>query len=149
MMFVWHFSFAGDNREPCHALFTCVVEAADIDAAVAKFKRLIRGAAKRGDVFDGASDIYMDSCIELRSVPSGGLMTYITIREGEDIGGISASLLGAAAGSAVAYCWGWSADEDAAEPRPIEPFLRLRGKRVKAKPAEELLHSSGTSDKVH
>ena len=100
-------------------------------------------------MFDGASEIYMDSCIELRSVPSGGLMTYITIREGEDIGGISASLPGVAARSAVAYSWGRSADEDAAEPRPIEPFLRLRGKRAKAKPAEELLHSSGTSDKVH
>ena len=149
MTFVGHFSFAGDNREPWHALFTCVVEAEDIDAAVGKFKRLIRGAARRGDVFDGASEIYMDSCIEIRSLPSGGLMTYLTIRQGEDVGGVSASLLGVTERRAVAYSWGPRVGADSAEPRPVEPFLRLRPKRGKAKSAEELLHSPGTSDKVH
>jgi hypothetical protein len=40
-----------------------------IDAAVEKFERLIRDLAKRHDLFDGVSEIYLDSCIELRSLP--------------------------------------------------------------------------------
>jgi hypothetical protein len=154
MMYVGHFSFSGDGGAPWHAFFTCVVDAADVDAAVGKFKRLIRDVARRGDVFGGVSEIYMDSCIELRSLPKGGLMTYVTIRDGEDTGGISAALLGATSRSAVAYSWSPDPAEESTEPRPIEPFVRLRAKRSKAKAAgtdlhEKLLQPTGGSHKVH
>ena len=89
-----------------------------------KFKRLIRGAAKRGDVFDGASEIYMDSCIELRSgYQSGGLMTYITSPARErSIGGISASLPGLPLAVAVAYRLGPACGRRRPPSRgPIEP----------------------------
>ncbi len=155
MTYVGHFSFSSDDGAPWHALFTCVVDAADVDAAVGKFKRLIRNVARRGDVFDGVSEIYLDSCIELRSLPKSGLLTYVTIRDGEDIGGISATLLGATSRSAVAYSWGPEPVEPSTEPRPMEPFVRLRPKRSKAgSPATDrvdrlLLQPNSGTHKVH
>jgi hypothetical protein len=130
MLFLGHFSFdarAASDSEPWHGLFTCVVEAKDVRDAVARFRRLIRSLAKRDDAFEGVDEIYLDSCIEVRALPRTGLLSFITIRQGEDIGGISASLLGIKAQNAVNYRWASpDDDEEQAEPRRMEPFVRLR-----------------------
>lgn len=139
MLYMGHFSFDFGTptapESPAHGLFTCVAEAANIDAAIAKFNRLIRDLVKRHDVFDGVAEIYLDACVELRSVPRSGVMSYITIREGEDIGGISATLLGNRTRDAVSYAWGPARKPGSLQPQPMKPFIRLR-RRAKVAPVE-------------
>jgi hypothetical protein len=138
VLYVGHFSFdqhaAGGAGTPWHGLFTCVAEAATVDAAIPKFNRLIRALVKRHDVFNGVAEIYMDACIELPSVPAAGVLSYITVRAGEDIGGISSSLLGNKARGPMSYAWGTGGD-GGDEAQRMKPFLRLRPKSRKTQPA--------------
>lgn len=139
MLYLGHFSFSelwpSPDGLPWHGLFTCVVEATSIDAAFGKFQRLIRDLAKRHDAFENVAEIYLDTCVELHALPAEGLMSFISIREGEDIGGITAALLGAKPRAGVAYQAGRETDEGVDESLPVEPFIRLKrrkrpGKRV-------------------
>lgn len=132
MLYVGHFSFdqhagQGADGTPWHGLFTCVAEGASIEAVIPKFNRLIRGLVKQHPVFEGVAEIYMDACIELPSVPPAGVLSYITVRAGEDIGGISSCLLGNKARGPMSYAWGTDGDEGH-EARRMKPFLRLRPK---------------------
>jgi hypothetical protein len=49
-----------------------------------------------------------------------GLLTYVTLREGEDTGGISAALLGASSRSAVSYGWGSKTDGQSTNHSKVE-----------------------------
>lgn len=155
MLYLGHFSFADDvmtaKGEPWHGAFTYVVEARSLEAALTKLARLVRTLVKRHDVFDGTSEIYLDSCVELRSVPRGGVMSYVSLRAGEDVGGISAALLGAAPSAATAYSWGRDENAEAAgELAPVEPFIRLRRstpRRKRGSPPTE--GSRHTKDTIH
>jgi hypothetical protein len=137
-LYLGHFSFdqhaAAGEGTPWHGLFTCVAEAASVEDAIPKFNRLLRALVKRHDVFDGVAEIYMDACIELPSVPSTGVLSYITVRAGEDLGGISSCLLGNRAEGPMSYAWGTQGDTEG-EARRMKPFLRLRRKARKAQPA--------------
>jgi hypothetical protein len=138
VLYVGHFSFdqhaSGGAGTPWHGLFTCVAEGASIDAVIPKFNRLIRGLAKQHAVFEHVDEIYMDACIELPAVPAAGVLSYITVRAGEDIGGISSSLLGNKARGPMSYACGAGGD-GADEPQRMKPFLRLRRKQQKTQPA--------------
>ena len=99
MIYVGHFS-CGDivmerEGDPWHGLFTVVVEARNIATAVRTLKRFVKTFAARHDFFDRVMDIYLDACVEITRVPKSGVLTYVTLREGEDFGGISSVLLGA------------------------------------------------------
>lgn len=139
MLYEGHFSFEDHSRgspaEPWHGFFTCVAEAKSVDAAVVKFDRLIRALAKKQDLFDGVAEIYLDACIELRSLPKTGLLTYVAIRQGRDIGGISTTLLGASNRAAVSYEWGAKKDVEAGDLRPLKPFIRFRRRAKPNHPA--------------
>jgi len=134
MLYVGHFSFAdpdsGPNEVPWHGLFTLVAEGKSVDVAVRKFERQIRDLAKRHGLFDGVSEIYLDTCVELRTIPRAGVLTYVSIREGDDVGGISASLLGASARVGASYAWGAQQDVESTDPRPMEPFVRFRRRKA-------------------
>ena len=126
MVYIGQFSYSDEqDGNPWHGLFTCVVEARNVRAAVQKLRRLVRALAKREQVFEHVEKIYLDACIELKSVPAAGLLAYITVREGEDVGGISSALLGAPPKAASSYSWGREQDES--QPvAEVEPFLELR-----------------------
>jgi hypothetical protein len=156
MLYVGHFSFAdpdsGPNDVPWHGLFTLVAEGKSVDVAVRKFERQIRDLARRHGLFDGVSEIYLDTCVELRTVPRAGVLTYVTIREGDDVGGISASLLGANARVGASYGWGSQQDVEATDPRPMEPFVRFRRRKAaktKKSPAARMPARSKGSTRVH
>lgn len=130
MLYLGHFSFSqhwpSPDGEPWHALFTCVVEARNVDAAFGKFRRLIRELTRKHDAFDNVEAIYLDTCVELHDVPSAGLLSFISIRQGEDVGGITGALVGAKSGAAIAYEVGHEEPENPSDPIPMEPFMRLR-----------------------
>ena len=135
MLYVGHFSFAdpdsGPNEVPWHGLFTLVAEGKSVGVAVRKFERQIRDLAKRHGLFDGVSEIYLDTCVELRTIPRAGVLTYVSMREGDDVGGISASLLGASARVGASYAWGAQHDVECTDPRPMEPFVRFRRRKAR------------------
>ncbi len=61
-------------------------------------------------------------------MPRAGVLTQISLRAGEDDGGISANLLGTKSRSAAAYRWMSTADLDKPDAQAIAPFITL-GKR--------------------
>lgn len=136
MMYLGHFSF--DQRPPkrggpWHGLFTLVAEAGSVAAALEKFDALIHDLAAKHDLFNDIDEIYLDSCVELAAVPKKGLLSYVTLREGEDVGGISAALLGASRTHARSYSWGMPPEDDG-ESRTLEPFVQLTAPAAAAAP---------------
>jgi len=98
------------------------------------------------------SEIYLDTCVELRTIPRAGVLTYVSIREGDDVGGISASLLGASARVGASYGWGAQQDVESTDPRPMEPFVRFRRRKARkaAKaPAARMPRRPKGSARVH
>lgn len=127
MIYLGHFSF--DQRPPrrgvaWHGLFTLVAEADSVDAALETFDVLIREMAVKHDLFNDIDEVYLDSCVELAAIPKKGLLSYVTLREGEDVGGISAALLGASRKNATSYSWG-APPEIEGEARTLEAFVQL------------------------
>lgn len=127
MMYLGHFSF--DQRPPTrggpwHGLFTLVAESDTVAGALEKFDLLIRDLAATQDLFNDIDEIYLDSCVELMAVPKKGLLSYVTLREGEDVGGISAALLGASRKHARSFSWGAPPEGDG-DSRTLEPFVQL------------------------
>jgi hypothetical protein len=135
MLYVGHFSFTQisprPGKEPWHGLFTLVAEARTLQTAVTKFQRLIHDLAKKHDLFDDVDDVYLDSCVEVRSVPRSGLLTFATLKEGEDTGGLSMSLLASGERNAASYSWGEPDDDESTGSKPVEPFVRFARKRAK------------------
>ena len=155
MLYVGHFSFPhrtpDGKAEDAHGFLTLLVDADDVDVALAKFKRFIRNLLKQHEVFAGIEEIYLDTCIHVRSIPRKGLLTHVTIRAGEDIGGISASIIGAGRRTAIAYGWGEAGEPPSSEPRRMEPFLRLRKKKAPSSDAatEPTVPPTKGSESIH
>lgn len=150
MLYLGHFSFSQNwpapDGEPWHALFTCVVEARTIEAAFGKFRRLIRELTKKHDAFDNVREIYLDTCVELHELPPAGLMSFISIRQGENIGGITAALLGAKSAAGTAYQYG---EDQSGDRGTMEPFVRLRGARRSAQTKTRAIPPRLSNQTVH
>jgi hypothetical protein len=133
MLYLGHFSFAQESRrrgstppKPWHGYFTCVAEADEVEAAIEKFKALVRKLRDRSDMFSGVERIYLDSCIEIHSVPRGGFLAHFSLKEGEEVGGISTSIRGATKKQAVAFHLGSDDENEDDELHESEPFIVFR-----------------------
>jgi len=112
MLYLGHFSFdAGevddDDEDDAaeHGYFTVLASAETVADAFEKFKVLIPRIGREHDLFDSGTHVYLDACIEVKSLPAEGLMTHVVVAlDGEN--SIAASLLGAPAGAGQAYGWG-------------------------------------------
>jgi len=129
MFYLGHFSFAEDAgeaaSEPWHGSFTCVAEAADVEAALDTFTRLIRALDRKEKVFSHVGEIFLDSCVELPAIPRAGVLSFIFFHPGMHTGGMSASLLGAAPRTGTAYTLQLEDDPHGPEPVGVEPFIRF------------------------
>ncbi len=109
MLFLGHFSFAYESRlvsrraEPWHGHFTAMAEARNVDAALEKFGALIHEFAEKHDLLDDVEEIYLDSCIEVSSIPRAGFIGQVNLQEGDSPGGISTTLPRTAEKNAVSY----------------------------------------------
>jgi hypothetical protein len=128
MLYLGHFSFSQDmpqpdsqNAEPWHGYFTTVAEAPDAETAIKKFRRLLRRLSGSA-MFEGVCEIYLDTCVEIRTVPARGFLAHFSSRAGEDLGGISTSVVGAKASEATSFDLG---PDDSEEEQPCEPFVVL------------------------
>src|SRR5256712_13694688 len=70
--------------------------------ALDKFDALLRRLARTSTVFSEVAEVYLDSCIEIKSIPRNGFMTYYKETRGECNESISTSLFGTSSNHHVA-----------------------------------------------
>jgi hypothetical protein len=138
MLFLGHFSFAYESRlasrrkEPWHGHFTAMAEARNVDAALEKFGALIHDFAEKNDLLDDVEEIYLDSCIEVASIPRSGFIGQVNLQEGDSPGGISTTLPRTAQKNAVSYHLE-PEEQDADGSYEPWPFVVLKKKAKKAR----------------
>ena len=125
MLYLGHSSFEGRDVEgpihgPRHGWFTCIVEADSIDPALERFRELLAGLKKEPDGFDSITKVYLDSCIEVKKVPTRGALTHFQEQHGEPTASIATSLPGVSEEFCESY--GWAADDEE-DVKTIEPFM--------------------------
>jgi hypothetical protein len=100
MLYVGHFSFSGSGRfpelgdEPEHGHFTTMVEAESIEDATEKFESLIMRTRHEGDLFNSVSEVYLDSCSELKRLPPEGVISHFEAILGDAAPAMSVPLPG-------------------------------------------------------
>ena len=136
MLYLGHFSFSFEpkarqkNAQAWHGYFTAVTEAADATTALRKLEALIRKTAESSDLFSDVADIYLESCVELRSTPRAGFLAHLALEEGQTRGSISTTLPGVSRRHARSYHYEPdTVDDDGAF--EAEPFIELMTKSPK------------------
>jgi hypothetical protein len=129
MIYVGHFSFRcpdrGQEADGCYGYFTGIVDAESVDKVGNKFQLLLRRLRKTSTVFDELTNVYLDSCTEIRSMPKNGFVAYFNEIRGESFGEISTELIGVGDNSkhVSAYHVVEHPEKEDAEPSVLEPFL--------------------------
>lgn len=145
MLYLGHFSFAYESLvdattpEPWHGRFTALVEAASISAAMRKFEALIKKTAGSMDLFDEVDEIFLDSCIEVKSIPRAGLLGLVALQEGESSGTISTTLPGVPEKYGASYQLEPETTEEDGSYAP-EPFMVLKRRRPAPRPDASRKH---------
>lgn len=140
MFYLGHFSFSfeskarGKSPQHWHGYFTAVAEAPNVSSALKKLEALVRKQAEGSELFDDVKHIYLESCIEVKSVPRAGFLAHVALEEGESLGTISMSLPGVKHENASSYHLE-PEEADADGGFDAEPFIVLAGKKATAKPA--------------
>lgn len=127
MIYVGHFSCGAiqmrDPDQEWHGHFTLIADAKDVNGALRTFRKLIVRMHRKGGL-ENVEEIYLDTCVELPSIPKSGLMTWLAFLEGANLGGISAALPIGSRGEAALYRWGPQPEPHDGE-TVDEPFLVL------------------------
>ena len=135
MLYIAHFSFSFESKarrqapQPWHGYFTAVAEAPDVSAALRKLEALVRASAAESELFSDMSEIFLESCVELKSTPRAGFLAHVALEEGASIGSISTTLPSVARKYATSY----HLEPDSAEDDggfDAEPFVVLEKKRA-------------------
>jgi hypothetical protein len=98
MLYLGHFSFSFKSTarrrkpQPWHGYFTAIAEAPDATAALKTLDALIRKSAASSELLADVSEIFLESCVELRSTPRSGFLAHLALLEGESAGSISTTL---------------------------------------------------------
>ena len=99
MFYLAHMSceepLANNPDESNQSIFTCVVEATNVDQAQNKLRNLIFNLRKNHEMFGQATGIYLDDLIEIKKMPPEGFLSrYESLTPGEEIGSLSTTLPG-------------------------------------------------------
>jgi hypothetical protein len=115
MLYISHLTFHTEHAdgEPWHGYFTCVVEGADVETALDKTRNLILRLRAEDDVLEDVDAVFLESCVEVKSVPEAGFITSLQEWDGEADASIVTSVRGAGDDVAVAFGWMPDADEGA------------------------------------
>ena len=106
MLYLGHFSFTTaptDEDGPSHGVFTCIADAEDVDAALEKLHALVLRLKEEDDTLDDVSEVYLDSCVEVRTMPEAGMMSYWIKWPHEETTSLSTGLRLADEDQAVGY----------------------------------------------
>ncbi len=142
MLYIGHFSFAFESKvrrkpaQPWHGHFTAVVEARDVAAALKKLDAVVRKHAEGSELFSDVSEIFLESCVEVTSVPKAGFLAHVALEEGESLGSISTTLPAVNRKYATSYhIEPKNTDEDGGF--DAEPFIVLARPAAKKKAAKK------------
>lgn len=95
-----------EGPDDWHGRFSAVVEAHDPPGARKKFEELIKTALSTTELFNNVQRVYLNACIEVKTVPRSGFLAYIELLPGSGsppMGGIMTALPGVAREHAAAY----------------------------------------------
>lgn len=125
MIYLAHFSFEISSGKKKHGYFTCVVDAEAIEAALEKIRTLLANLEHRRHTFETPVSIYLDDLIEIRKIPSEGVLAHMITREGPLKNAESHSLPGVDA----SFCQSFSvaATELGPDTAEISTFLTFEG----------------------
>ncbi len=133
MVYLGHFSFEShDSALPEHpanwrGYFSCMAEAESVDRALDKFDALLRRLARTSTVFSEVEEVYLDSCIEIKSIPRNGFMAYYKETRGECNESISTTLVGVRPNHHLAaYEYTGDQSADKVDASVAQPFLVFR-----------------------
>ena len=133
MLYIGHFSFSSraqtgsNDSDSWHGHFTGVVEAADLSAALTTLAALIQRSGAPNGPFGGFTEVYLDTCLKVKSVPQPGFLGYVFEKRGIAGPSLSVALPGLKESCVSAYQGRpRSTDPDAAY--SPEPFLVLQAK---------------------
>ena len=102
-----------------------MAEAKDINNALKKLEALVLKSVEGSELFSDVAEIYLESCVELKSVPKAGFLAHVALEEGESLGSISTTLPSVNRKYATSYhLEPEQADEDGAF--DAEPFIVLK-----------------------
>ena len=128
MLYLAHLScaeaLANKPDEFAHSVFTCVVEAENVDVAQNKLRNLIFELRKKQDLFGRATEIYLDDLIEITKVPPEGFLgRYESRTPGEEFDSVSTSLPGVDAEHCKAYTLIPPEGQGPDSPVRLQPFI--------------------------
>lgn len=135
MLYVGQFSFSFDTRaarkavQSWHGYFTVVAEAPNVSAALKKLEALVLTSTESSELFSDVSEIFLEACIEVKSVPRAGLLAHVALEEGESFESISTTLPGVSRRHATSYHLEPDSVDDDGGFAP-EPFVVLKKART-------------------
>jgi hypothetical protein len=98
VIYLGHFSYGSHVERPTtsdwHGYFICVAEAESAANALNIFDALLRRLARSSSIFSDVEEVYLDSCIEIKSIQRKGLLTFYKEIRGKSEAAICASLIG-------------------------------------------------------
>jgi len=98
MQYLAHFSFGltskerGHKPQAWHGYFTAVAEAPDIEGALKKLEALVVETVQTSELLRDVSEIFLESCVELKSMPRAGFVAHVALEQGESLASISTTL---------------------------------------------------------
>lgn len=136
MLHVGHFSFdaLGDEDQPEHGYFSCIVDADSPKSAVERFTRHILNLMQEDFAFSHIKRVYVEDIIRVNVLPERPVVTLMQSSKGHFPDSISYSLPSAADTDIEAF--GLPADidrqeeNDSGEYVPSEPMIDFHGRRV-------------------
>ncbi len=141
MLYLGHFSFSfdakakGKKAQAWHGYFTAVAEAPDANAALQKLGALIRKTAATSELLSDVAEVYLESCVEVRSVPRAGFLAHVALQEGDSLGSISSTLPDVGRANARSYHYEPDDTGDHAT-FEAEPFIVLKSAEEEAPAAK-------------
>jgi hypothetical protein len=127
MLYLGHFEFdneangEGAGSASSYGYFDCLAEAENIDGALQKFQALIERMKLVGELLADAHRVYLDSCVEVRSIPAEGLVAHYVAFSGETETAVTTPLRGVTESEGTAYAFGPD-DADVFERSPFIEF---------------------------
>lgn len=118
MLYLAQFSFSGKHtEEPLEGQevsghFNCLVDAVDVEEADRKLRALLRETKRKHEILDGATIVYLDSLVEVKSIPKKGMLTFFAEYFQEMPDTIFAAVPHAGARYCEAYSFGEGEDDD-------------------------------------
>lgn len=144
MLYLGHFSFSFSSKprrktpQSWHGNFTAVAEAKNVQVALKKFEKIILKSLDGSELFADVKEIFLESCVELKSVPPAGFLAHVALEEGESLGSISTTLPSVNRKYATSYHIEPESTDDEDGSYDAEPFIVLaKSKATKAAKAEK------------